>query len=213
MAHHILIAAIKLLIKTKVKNMKITTRLLKDLGDCTEGITWFENQQKTEVRDVVIALLADNHEDYAAWLLYKLMTPQNSVKYAIYCASQVLHICENKFPENKKPREAIEAAQNYLNDPTATNALAAQKAEAAAWAAAAAEAAAWAEAEAAEAAAAEAAAAEAAAASAAASAARAIGHPTYTAEYAVRALPEEARSEFRYRISTYALKLIEEQND
>jgi len=193
--------------------MKITTKLLTDLGACSEGIAWFENQEKTELQDVIHELLVGDQVGYAKWLLPRLITPKNNIKYAIYCASQVIPIFETKFPENKKPREAIEAAQNYLNDPTTTNAAAAEKAEEAAWAAAAAAwaetwAAAWAEAEAA-------AWAEASeAASAAASAAQAIGHPTYlTAEYAVCATPKDARSEFRYRISTYAVNLIEEQKN
>ena len=59
-----------------------------------------------------------------------------SVKWAIACASRVLHIFEKKYPDDLRPRQALEAAMRWLNSPTKTNRVAAVAAAAAAYAAA-----------------------------------------------------------------------------
>ena len=41
--------------------------------------------------------------------------------WAIYCAEAVLHIFEDKYPDDDRPRKAIEAAKNYLKHPTEEN--------------------------------------------------------------------------------------------
>ena len=51
------------------------------------------------------------------------------VQFAVLCAESVLHIYENQYPDDNRPRKAIEAAQNYLKKPSnaaakATNAAA-----------------------------------------------------------------------------------------
>ena len=47
---------------------------------------------------------------------YKNNTTRNRVqiKFAILCAKAVLHIFEDKFPSDTRPREAIEAAESWL---------------------------------------------------------------------------------------------------
>ena len=77
-------------------------------------------------------------------------TKEESVRLAIFAAEQVIGIFEKKYPNDKRPREAIEAAKKYLENPSEA---AARAAWAAAWAAAAAARAAWAAAAAARAAA------------------------------------------------------------
>lgn len=44
-----------------------------------------------------------------------------SVEFAIYCALKVLKEWDEYYPEDNRPRLAIEAAQNWLNNPNATN--------------------------------------------------------------------------------------------
>jgi hypothetical protein len=56
------------------------------------------------------------------------------VQFAILCADAVLSFYESKYPEDKRPRKAIEAAKKYLKKPSARAAYAA--AHAAAYAAA-----------------------------------------------------------------------------
>jgi len=44
-----------------------------------------------------------------------------SVKWAVACAKHVLHIFEEKYPYDKRPRKAIEAASNWIKDPSEKN--------------------------------------------------------------------------------------------
>jgi hypothetical protein len=72
---------------------------------------------------------------------YKNNTTRNRVqiKFAILCAKAVLHIFEDKFPSDTRPREAIEAAESWLKGADAAAAYAAYADTAAAAAAAAAD--------------------------------------------------------------------------
>ena len=58
------------------------------------------------------------------------------VQFAVLCAESVLHIYENQYPDDNRPRKAIEAAQNYLKKPSNAAAKAANAAAKAANAAA-----------------------------------------------------------------------------
>jgi len=44
-----------------------------------------------------------------------------SVKWAVSCAKHVLHIFEEQYPNDKRPRKAIEAASNWIKDPSEKN--------------------------------------------------------------------------------------------
>jgi hypothetical protein len=62
-----------------------------------------------------------------------------SVQLAIFCARKVLHLWENKHPDDDRPRKSIEAAEAWIEDPTEENrqkALEARRAASAAYAAA-----------------------------------------------------------------------------
>ncbi|MGB4222665.1 MAG: putative immunity protein, partial [Syntrophorhabdus sp.] len=50
------------------------------------------------------------------------------VQFAVLCAESVLHIYENQYPDDNRPRKAIEAAQNYLKKPSNAAAYAANEA-------------------------------------------------------------------------------------
>ena len=62
-------------------------------------------------------------------------TKLDSVAMAIYAAELVIGEHEKKYPDDKRPRQAIEAAKALLNDPTEENRQAASAASAAAYAA------------------------------------------------------------------------------
>jgi hypothetical protein len=121
-------------------------------------------------------------------------TKKDSVSLAIYAAELVIGIFEKRYPDDKRPRLAIEAAKRWLNEPSEENRQAATRAAGAAgaarsaWAARSAEVAAWVAAGAARAAGAAGAAEAAAGAARAAWAARAAaGAARAAAEAAVKA--------------------------
>ena len=64
------------------------------------------------------------------------MTYEQSVSYAVFAAEQVIDIYEKKYPDDKRPRQAIDAAKACIKNPSVKNKAAARAAWAAAWAAA-----------------------------------------------------------------------------
>jgi hypothetical protein len=160
--------------------MKITKRLLRKLGACEDAYDAFcEHQPLSDPIKVIDKAMELGRFDWANWLVVRLLDKQQRVKYAILCAEEVLPIFEKEYPDDDRPRKAIEAARAWLKNPSSENARVAAAARAAANAASAADAAdaayaaAYAAADAAASAAARAAAAYAAAAANAASAAAA----------------------------------------
>jgi len=114
--------------------MKITKRLLLKYSACIDGIDWFCNQKETDLIKLIEGAIKDKARlDWANWLIARVMTHDNQVKYAIYAAEQVIDIFEKKYPNDKRPRQAIDAAKKYLEEPTEENRNAASAANAAAY--------------------------------------------------------------------------------
>jgi hypothetical protein len=75
------------------------------------------------------------HEDMRIIRAWK-WTKNDSVAVSIFAAEMVLENFEKVYPDDDRPRKAIEAAKNYLDSPTEKNRSAAESAESAAWTAA-----------------------------------------------------------------------------
>ena len=60
-----------------------------------------------------------------AWARKESLGPELVVEFACQCAERVLHIFEEQFPDDDRPRKAIEAARKWADDPTKENARAA----------------------------------------------------------------------------------------
>jgi len=187
--------------------VKITLDYLKEKSACQSGIDFVTEKGMLDLEDKDFATKLVEYEqfDWAYWLLKRLFNKRQSVQMAIFAAEQVIDIYEKKYPDNKKPREAIEAARKVLENDTEENRNAAY---AAAYAAAD-------TADAAYAAAADAAYAAADDAAAAAAAAYAA-YAAYAAAYAAYAAAADAayaaadakRKEMKVRILTYAIGLL-----
>ena len=116
--------------------MKITNQWLVDNNACLSG------------KERAFNIIGDGMElsellpkfDRADWLLWTLkrtmnLTKVQYVELAVLCAGTVLKIYESKYPQDKRPRNAIKAAMNYVLNPTEANRVAAHAADAAAHAA------------------------------------------------------------------------------
>lgn len=117
--------------------MKLTLRKIKALGACKEGVNAYINAKKPNTVEETVRLCIKSNEkinmEYANWLIVKMMRKKtDKVRYAIYAASLVLHIFEEKYPDDKRPRKAIQAAKKYVKNPTQKNAADAAAADAAA---------------------------------------------------------------------------------
>ena len=119
----------------------ITKEWLKDKGACLESIKEWDKETDHEVF-VTLNRLEDKNPNWANWLIVRLMNKSEKVAYAIFAAEQVIDIFEKKYPDDQRPRNAINAAKKYLEQPSEKNKKAAADAAYAAAAADAADAAA-----------------------------------------------------------------------
>ena len=125
----------------------VTRQWLKEKGACLNpadlGVIWYRDQRNHSPMALLTASKT-NHPDWANWLLARLLTRDQCVQYAIYAAESVLHIYEERYPKDDRPRKAIETAREYLHQKTKSAARsaesaarsAAESAESAAWSAA-----------------------------------------------------------------------------
>ena len=180
--------------------MKITKAWIKKHNPCEKAMKWVEDNIETSDDIEVLQLLVKNDRlDWANWLIVRRMKYKQYVSYAVYAAEQVLYIFEEEYPDDKRPRKAIDAALKCIKNPSNKNKAAAADAADAADAAYAA------------AAAADAAAAAYAAAytadAAAAYAAAAAYIAAYTADTAYAAAAD-ARKEMLIKILNYGIELL-----
>src|ERR1035437_875800 len=107
--------------------MKINKEIIKAFNPCREGYEWYLKDGTEDSNETTEKLIVHNLE-WANWLTARLLSKDNKISYAIFAAEQVLCICEEKYPEDKRPRKAIEAAQAYLENQTEENSRAANAA-------------------------------------------------------------------------------------
>jgi len=171
--------------------MIISKNWLSEKNACTDGENWFLSQKETDGKKVVEKLISENKLQWANWLIVRIMNRKQYLSYAIFAAEQVIDIFEKKYPNDKRPRMAIEAAKKVLENDTAENRVAAY--------AAADDAAAYADAAAAYAA-------DAATAAAYAAAADAAAYATAAADAAAA---YAAAAAIRLKILNYGLSILE----
>ena len=60
----------------------------------------------------ILDLLIKNKKyDWANWFIVRVMTHHDYVSYAVFAAEQVIGSYEKEYPNDKRPRQAIEAAK------------------------------------------------------------------------------------------------------
>ena len=120
----------------------ITKRWLKSNNACGDAIEWFDTQTDKSEEALLNACITEKHLDWANWAMVRKLNKINCIRYAVYAARQVLDIFEKEYPDDDRPRKAIEAARKNIKNPTQLNKSAADAADAAVAAADAADAAA-----------------------------------------------------------------------
>ena len=110
--------------------MKITKRFLKKIGACRPAMEWGEGKglQSMESIGLLNLLIKENKLQWANWLIVRVMAYKQYVSYAIFAAEQVIDIYEKKYPGDKRPRLAIEAAKKCIENPSEKNKAAADAA-------------------------------------------------------------------------------------
>ena len=96
--------------------MDITQQQLKDWSACTDGYKWACGILKDKPMEVkeFLKICADHRLDWANWVIVRVMNYDQYVSYAVFAAEQVINIYEKKYPNDKRPRLAIEAAKKCI---------------------------------------------------------------------------------------------------
>jgi hypothetical protein len=99
---------------------KITLEFLKEKKACQDGYD-FVASLKTESSEIIFKALIEHNLQWANWLIARVLDRKNRIRYAVFAAEQVIDIYEKKYPDKKKPRNAIEAAKKVLEDDSEIN--------------------------------------------------------------------------------------------
>jgi len=108
--------------------IKLTSKWLKEQNACDAGREWWNEHKSSDPIKTINTLMDDNHFDWANWLIVRVMTHEQQIKYAIFAAEKVTGIYEKQYPNDACPRKAIEAAKEYLKYPDKTHQQAAHAA-------------------------------------------------------------------------------------
>jgi hypothetical protein len=118
--------------------MKISVESLMEMRACREGIKYFKSlcgDREVPFEEALLEV-AKEYPHYSIWWLTRIFNKRQNVQIAVYSAELVLHIFEEKHPKNNKPKQAIEAAKAWSENPNDFTAYAAYAAARAAFAAA-----------------------------------------------------------------------------
>ena len=119
--------------------MKITKKFLLENNACESGMKYVIKNGYIGLEPIpfIKKLILENKLQWANWLVVRVMNRNQKIMYAVYAAKQVIDIFEKKYPNDKRPRQAIEMAIKCIKNNTEknrSNAAAADAAYAAAYA-------------------------------------------------------------------------------
>jgi len=106
----------------------ITVNWLNKINACSDAVEAFKYQKETDSIKVLKGAMKIDRFDWANWLIARLMNRKQKLAYSIFAAESVIDIFEKKYPDDKRPRNAIEAAKKVLKSDTKKNRAAAYSA-------------------------------------------------------------------------------------
>lgn len=78
----------------------------------------FGARNELNVTDIAALDVPDADKMWALTRRHFLDTKEKAVRFAIFCAEQSIDIFEARYPDDKRPRAAIEAAKAWLESPS-----------------------------------------------------------------------------------------------
>lgn len=89
--------------------MKITEKFLNDRNACQEGMEWVAQNKLIGLEPILFlkGLMNGDKNEWANWLIVRVMTQDQKIRYAIYAAEQVIDIYKKNYPNDNRPRKAI----------------------------------------------------------------------------------------------------------
>jgi hypothetical protein len=110
--------------------LEITDSWITANKPCQEALAMWDRKVKDPIK-ILKWLIKIKKYDWANWFIVRVMEYKDYVSYAVFAAEQVIDIYEKKYPNDKRPREAIEAAKKCIENPSEENKKAANAAYAA----------------------------------------------------------------------------------
>ena len=101
--------------------VKITEKWLVSRGACEAGVEAFKNQTEANSLKILKNLIRVKKLGWANWLIARVMTYEQYVAYAVFAAEQVIGIFGKKYPNDNRPRAAINAAKKCIKNPSRKN--------------------------------------------------------------------------------------------
>jgi hypothetical protein len=96
---------------------EITKEWLRENNACQSGYEWFCNQTDTDCAAVMRKLNDEGRFGDVIWVFRHLANQRQAVLLSIFCAEMILTHYEIRFSENTAPRQAIDAAKEWLKNP------------------------------------------------------------------------------------------------
>jgi len=95
--------------------MKITKEYLRKQNACEESLKFGTEHDILGMEAVPLMerLIELEEVDWALWLLVRVMSRKQCIEFACHCARSVLHIFEERFPGDERPRNTIEQAEKF----------------------------------------------------------------------------------------------------
>ena len=106
----------------------ITKAWIEERQPCEEGVKWYNSRTDKTPLGLLDGLIAEKRYEWSNWFVSRILDRKDRMRFSVFCAEQVLDIFEKKFPDDKRPRLAIEAAKKVLVKDTAETRSAARSA-------------------------------------------------------------------------------------
>ena len=102
--------------------IKINTDIIRGLRPCRSRFNNYLSHYK-DFDGTLEEFLALDNITYSdkVWVFVRLADKFQLLRWSYLCAESVLHIFETKYPNDKRPRQALDAKLKYINEPTEDN--------------------------------------------------------------------------------------------
>ena len=103
--------------------MRVTKNWLVKHDACSDGMSFVTEHKLigSDECDFIRQLVKLDEHEWALWLLVRRLKIKDRIRFAVYCAKDVLPTYEAKHPNDDRPRKAIEAAEACIKSNTKKN--------------------------------------------------------------------------------------------
>ena len=103
--------------------MRVTKNWLVKHDACSDGMSFVTEHKLigSDECDFIRQLVKLDEHEWALWLLVRRLKIKDRIRFAVYCAKDVLPTYEHTYPNDDRPRKSIEAAEACIKSNTKKN--------------------------------------------------------------------------------------------